>query len=91
LANGVRRSIPIKLTPLSTPGTYAIHKQWPQKGTWVLSITATDAAGLTTAAVVPVDRGGFQRKSAKFVAHAPNREEIESVLQAAVQQVALTH
>jgi hypothetical protein len=35
--NGQRRSIPVKLTPAG-PGVYAITRQWPTQGTWVLAI-----------------------------------------------------
>lgn len=32
LVNGQRRSIPLKLEPVSQPGTYAVAPQWPAGG-----------------------------------------------------------
>jgi hypothetical protein len=37
LVNGQRRSIPVKLTPAG-PGVYAVTRQWPTEGTWMLVI-----------------------------------------------------
>jgi len=53
LVNGQRRSINLALTPLSAPATgeknapdfprYAVKRQWPAEGTWVLALNATAA------------------------------------------------
>jgi hypothetical protein len=37
LVNGRRQSIPVKLTPAG-PGIYAVTRQWPSAGTWMLVI-----------------------------------------------------
>jgi hypothetical protein len=37
LVNGRRKSIPVQLTPAG-PGVYAVKRQWPTTGTWMLAI-----------------------------------------------------
>lgn len=45
LVNGRRRSVPLRLTLVSTDAEgvrlYALRRQWPMKGTWVLAFTGT--------------------------------------------------
>ncbi|MBI3697832.1 MAG: hypothetical protein HY238_23745, partial [Acidobacteria bacterium] len=38
----------LKFTPTSKPGVYAIKKQWPSEGNWVLSITGAYLGRSTT-------------------------------------------
>jgi hypothetical protein len=53
LVNGVRRSMPLRIDTTSRPGVFAVRKQWPAEGTWVLRIRL-----LTTTALVSIDRAG---------------------------------
>jgi len=49
LVNGERRTIPLKITALSEPGTFAIAEQWPREGRWVIQLAArTDDVVTTT-------------------------------------------
>src|SRR5882672_2063950 len=32
IGNGARRSVPLKLTALPTPGVYAVNREWPAEG-----------------------------------------------------------
>src|SRR5688572_28953253 len=52
LVNGKRESILLKLTPLSK-GVYAVRRQWPGAGAWVLAITATHL-GRSVGAVIEI-------------------------------------
>src|SRR3989442_15902971 len=36
LVNGERKSVPLTAIALSEPGTYAIKREWPANGSWVL-------------------------------------------------------
>jgi hypothetical protein len=36
VVDGQRRSIPLKLIPLSTAGTFAVTHEWPHSGTWAV-------------------------------------------------------
>jgi hypothetical protein len=51
LVNGARRSVPLKLEATSTPGVFAVRKQWPSEGTWVLKVSL-----FSTTAIVALDR-----------------------------------
>jgi hypothetical protein len=51
LVNGARRSIALKLDATSRPGVFAVRKQWPSEGAWVLRITLE-----STTAIVALDR-----------------------------------
>lgn len=62
LVNGARRSIPLRFDSLSRLNTFAVRKQWPVEGTWLLRISlrettalvSLDAAGNPTAARIPI-------------------------------------
>ena len=49
--NGVRRSIPLKLEPVSQPVTFAVTRQWPSEGVWVLKVNGV-YRGLERGAIV---------------------------------------
>ena len=85
--NGKRQTVPLKLTALSAPGAYAIHRAWPAEGAWVVSVTAKHTFA-TAGAVIPVTRDGFDRSAATIMQGAPPAAEIEAALQrAAVGQM----
>lgn len=77
--NGRRQSVPLKLVALSQPGTYAVHRNWPKEGSWVLSIVGK-YQGAVTSAVVPIGPDGFERKAATFAQGQPAKREIEALL-----------
>lgn len=39
LVDGARRSVALRFSPTGKPGVYAVRRQWPSGGTWVLRIT----------------------------------------------------
>ncbi len=41
MIDGKRQSIALKFTPTSKPGVYAVKKQWPAEGNWVVSVSGT--------------------------------------------------
>ncbi len=38
IVKGQRRSIPLEITEGAVAGTYAIHKNWPNEGHWLLNV-----------------------------------------------------
>src|SRR4051812_3403244 len=38
LVNGVRRTIPLRFDTTSRPGVFALRRQWPAEGTWLVRI-----------------------------------------------------
>ena len=53
LVAGARRSIVLRIDTTSRPGVFAVRRQWPTEGTWLLRITL-----LSTTAVVALDHAG---------------------------------
>jgi hypothetical protein len=41
IVNGARRTIPLDFGTTSRPGVYALTRQWPAEGRWMLVITVT--------------------------------------------------
>jgi len=79
IVNGARRSVPLKLAALSKPGTYAVYREWPAEGVWVVNLTGKYLGGTTTA-IVPMGPNGFQRESAKFLSRPATAADIEAAL-----------
>ena len=83
VVNGRRRSMPLTLSPLPTPGVHALPKEWTSAGgVWVVSLVGT-CAGKTAGALVPVERGpSFRRDAVKQLSHRATAEEIDASLKA---------
>lgn len=45
IVNGQRRTIALSFVPLAREGTYALKKQWPDEGRWLLALHVTQGAG----------------------------------------------
>ena len=56
LVNGRRESRPLKLEPVSD-GLYAVSRQWPSEGTWVIAVTGS-YRGRTSSTLVELGSGG---------------------------------
>jgi hypothetical protein len=55
LVAGARRSVVLRFDTTSHPGVYALRRQWPVDGTWMLRITLKEH----TTALVTLDRAGL--------------------------------
>jgi hypothetical protein len=53
LVGGVRKTIPVRVDTTSRPAIFAVRKQWPAEGTWLLRVTL-----LSTTAIVTLDKAG---------------------------------
>ena len=66
MVKGARRTIPLRFDGTGRPDTYALRRQWPTEGTWLVrlavrqttAIVALDAAGNVLAVRVPTERHG---------------------------------
>jgi len=81
MVNGTRRSLPLKLTPLPTPGVYAVYREWPAEGVWVVNLTG-NYNGATASSIVPIGPKGLVRESVKSFQHSATEEEIDVSLKA---------
>ena len=79
MVNGERRSVPLRLVPAAAPGAFAVSRDWPQQGVWVVSLTG-HCGSFTASAIIPIGPNGFLRESSKFFPRAATAAEVESVL-----------
>ncbi len=82
LVNGVRKSVPLHVISLSTPGTFAVTHEWPEKGAWAVKMIATnpDYKNYAPSVVVPVNGNLAQLAAVKHYYHTPTDAEISSSL-----------
>ena len=79
--NGRRQSIPLKLVPLSGESTYALIRQWPTEGKWVITLVETNPRfDSRPSAVVKVDRDTIDWAGITRFSQPPSTEQIEGVL-----------
>lgn len=60
IVKGARRTVKLTFEPTSREGAYALRRQWPVEGTWVLNIQVTQGAedGNTAGALVRLSADG---------------------------------
>jgi hypothetical protein len=82
VSGGVRQSIPLKVIPLSTAGTFAVTREWPEGGTWAIKMVATnpDYKDYATSVVVPVHNDSVQLSAVKHYFRAPTDAEVSLAL-----------
>jgi hypothetical protein len=85
LVDGSRRSIPLKIVPLSSPGTFAVPREWPERGVWAVKMIATNPEykNYATGVLVPVEKDSFRWAEVKHYFHAPSAGEVDAVLSSA--------
>lgn len=79
MVKGSRRSIALKIMKGSNPGVYAVFREWPAEGDWVVNLKGAcgdKAAG----AIVPIGPKGFVRESSKFFPRPATDAEVEAAL-----------
>jgi|SRR6266536_3680607 len=84
LVKGVRRSVALKVTAMSTAGVYAVYHNWPAEGEWVVNLKGT-CRDANAGAIVPIGPKGFIRESSKFFPRPATDAEIETSLKALTQ------
>ena len=82
IVGGKRQSIPLKVMYLSTPGTFAVAREWPKEGAWAVQMIATnpDYKDYATAVIVPLRHEAIEWASVKHVYHAPVAADIDPLL-----------
>jgi hypothetical protein len=79
VVDGKRQVVPLKLTRLSSPGTYALTQQWPKEGKWVIALSARDV-GRDTYTLVNAGPEGVDRLHAKSQMKTLSKTDIEAML-----------
>lgn len=82
IANGRRQSIPLNIVRLSKPDTFAIAREWPESGEWVVKIVATNPEfkGYATGVLASVKDQSFDWAAVKHFFHAPTEAEVDAAL-----------
>ena len=82
LVNGARRSMPLSIASLPTPGVHAVNKEWPDSGAWIVNVVVR-CAGKTNGALVTLGpKNSYQREGVKMLPHEPTKQEIDASLKA---------
>ena len=80
IVDGKQQTLPLKLTKLSAPGTYALTQQWPKQGKWVIELTAKDSDRMTYTLVTAGPDGVDRLHARMSPMKAFTRTEVESML-----------
>lgn len=86
LVNGARRSMPLRFDTTSNTDVFALRRQWPAEGTWILRIALRE-----TTALVSIDAQGnvasvrvpTESSRGMPLPRAVSRQEVDSTLMAA--------
>ncbi len=89
VVNGTRRSIALRFERTAQPGIFALRRQWPSDGAWILRIVfhgttalvALDSSGAVASARVPMRTTNGDR-----VPRAVSSADIDSTLARVAQQ-----
>jgi hypothetical protein len=89
---GARKSIPLRFDTTGRPNVFALRKQWPNEGTWLLrialksttAIVTLDHAGNVASVRVPTELTATRDE----VPRAVGSKEIDSLLAASVTEAA---
>ena len=69
---------------MSKPGVYAVYRNWPAEGQWVVSLKGA-CNGAHAGAIIPIGPAGFVRETSKFFPRPATNIEIEASLKALPQ------
>jgi hypothetical protein len=82
--NGKSETLPLKLIPLSGQNTYAITRQWPQQGEWLITLVGSNPNfQWQPADIVHVQGDSVDVASIRQLSHAPTAMEVEAALHTA--------
>jgi hypothetical protein len=82
IVDGAKKSLPLKVLPLAQPGTFAVAREWPEKGTWAVKMIASnpDYPNYSTSVVIPIRGQAPQFASVTKYAHPASEAEVAMAL-----------
>jgi hypothetical protein len=81
IVNGKRESIPLKLIPLSGESIYALTRQWPAEGKWVITlIEANPRFPSRPSAIVNISGNSVDWPGITRLPRPPSAQEVEVAL-----------
>lgn len=78
--DGQRREIPLHVDKLDAPGTFAVSRQWPDEGKWVIRLEARNDSGQFTNSLVPAGPDGVDRNLARAALKPFAESDIDAML-----------
>ena len=82
IVDGSRRSVPLTLRSLPTPGVHAVPKEWAQGGVWIVNLVGS-CGGKTAGAIVSLGPdANYRREAVKLLARPASAAEIDASLKA---------
>ena len=84
VVNGVRQSVALNLLPVDTSqGVYAVFREWPESGTWVLQLNGSCPSPKASAStLVPMNGNAFIRDKTEVLGEPATRQQLEAMLAA---------
>lgn len=79
VVNGVRKSVPLKFVQLDRKGLWAVERDWPAEGKWVLHVEA-HKDGHIAHALGKVEAQGVKRLGENYM-FKMSKQQIESALE----------
>jgi hypothetical protein len=79
MVNGQRRTVPLEVKGLSTPGMFAVIGQWPKEGKWAIEMVGTNGEQFTNT-LVAAGPNGVDRTHAKYNMHKFEEHDVEAML-----------
>lgn len=89
IVGGARRTIPLRFDATPVAGVFAVRRQWPDDGTWLLRVSMQTTTALVTLAGdgrVEGVRVPTQHASGVELPRAVSEKEIDSTLSAAARR-----
>jgi len=80
MVNGKRESIPLKVTPLSEPGMFALTQPVPKDGRYVIELIGRNGEQFTNT-LVTADSNGIDRTHARAAMKQFTEQDLTSMLQ----------
>ena len=71
IVNGTRRSVPLRFETTGRPGVFALRRQWPTEGAWLVRIAVRG-----TTAIVTLDRAGDVASVRVPTERSPNGDRV---------------
>ena len=79
IVEGRRQTIPLKLTAMRDPGLFAVTKQWPDQGRWIIQFVGRSGTAVTTT-LAAIGPDGVDRYSKKEMGGEASEAEISAFL-----------
>lgn len=79
IVEGKRQVIALKVTPLGEAGTFAVTRQWPDQGKWVIELVGKNGQQFTNT-LVTADSSGVDRLHARLEMKPFGPDDLEAML-----------